>query len=135
MSKTRVVLPGPMEVVTAPKYQLRWPSTGLPSQDECLRCLERFDVGPVLQRPAGFGTNAIELIPPRSDDKPNSALFPLPPMQMPVEMSRLADAYGLDVWIWYSASDSAYSDPKIMAALARQPVGTMRLLDSLRFRL
>ncbi len=27
-------------------------------------------------------------------------------------MSRLADEYGLDVWIWYPAMDQDYSDPK-----------------------
>jgi hypothetical protein len=48
-----------------------------------------------------FGTNAVELIPPRSDDDADSPHFPLPPMEMMVEMSRLADDYGLEVWIWY----------------------------------
>ena len=37
---------------------------------------------------AVFGTNAIELIPPRSDDDADSPHFPLPPMEMMVEMSR-----------------------------------------------
>ena len=60
---------------------------------------------------AVFGTNAIELIPPRSDDAADSPHFPLPPMQMMVEMSRIADEYGLDVWIWYPAMDKDYSDP------------------------
>ena len=38
---------------------------------------------------AVFGTNAIELIPPRSDDAADSPHFPLPPMRMMIEMSRL----------------------------------------------
>jgi len=59
-----------------------------------------------------FGTNAVELIPPRSDDDADSPHFPLPPMQMMVEMSRLLDEYGLDVWIWYPAMGRNYSDPK-----------------------
>jgi hypothetical protein len=63
-----------------------------------------------------FGANAIELIPPRSDDAADSPLFPLPPMRMMVEMSRLADAYGLDVWIWYPAMDGDYSDAKTVAS-------------------
>jgi hypothetical protein len=65
---------------------------------------------------AVFGANAIELIPPRSDDDPDSPHFPLPQMQMMVEMSRLADSYGLDVWIWYPAMDADYSDPKTVDA-------------------
>jgi len=58
-----------------------------------------------------FGTNAIELVPPRSDDARTSPLFPLPPEKMMVEMSRIADHYGLDVWIWYPALDKDYSNP------------------------
>ena len=60
---------------------------------------------------AVFGTNAIELIPPRSDDDADSPHFPLPPMQMMVEMSRLAKEYGLQCWIWYPAMDKDYSNP------------------------
>jgi hypothetical protein len=33
-------------------------------------------------------------------------------MRMMVEMSRIADEYGLDVWIWFPAMDRDYSDPK-----------------------
>ena len=58
-----------------------------------------------------FGCNAIELIPPRSDDDDESPHFPLPKMEMMVEMSRLANDYDLDVWIWYPAMDSNYADP------------------------
>ncbi|HEY6271569.1 MAG TPA: hypothetical protein VIX19_06185 [Terriglobales bacterium] len=112
MSKGRAVLPGPLEVSTAPKYRLRGHQLGyrpktntydawnVPMWEQYFRDL------------AVFGTNAIELIPRRSDDQPNSPHFPLPPMQMMVEMSRLADEYGLDLWIWYPAMDRSYSDPK-----------------------
>ncbi len=58
-----------------------------------------------------FGANAIELIPPRSDDDADSPHFPLPPMRMMIEMSRLADEYGIECWIWYPALDEDYSNP------------------------
>src|SRR5262249_26406737 len=58
-----------------------------------------------------FGCNAVELIPPRSDDAADSPLFPLPPQRMLVEVSRLADAYGLDDWLWSPAMDRNYADP------------------------
>jgi hypothetical protein len=61
---------------------------------------------------AVFGCNAVELIPPRSDDSPDSPLFPLPPLRMMAEVSRIADEYGLDVWVWYPAMDRDYADPK-----------------------
>jgi hypothetical protein len=59
-----------------------------------------------------FGTNAVELIPPRSDDAADSPHFPAPPLQMMTDMSRLADEYGLGVWIWYPALDADYTNPK-----------------------
>ena len=62
-----------------------------------------------------FGTNAIELIPPRSDDRSDSVHFPLPPMEMMTGMSSIADHYGLDVWIWYPAMDDDYSRPEMVA--------------------
>jgi len=58
-----------------------------------------------------FGTNSIELIPPRSDDADESPHFPLPKIEMMEEVSRICDRYGLDVWIWYPAMDKDYSDP------------------------
>src|SRR5258708_13483952 len=69
-----------------------------------------------LFRSAVFGTNAVELIPPRSDDAADSPHFPLPPLRMMTEMSRLVDDYGLDVWIWYPAMDKANSDPGALYA-------------------
>jgi hypothetical protein len=59
-----------------------------------------------------FGCNTVELIPPRSDDDRDSPHFPLPPLRMMTEMSRLANEYGLDVWVWYPAMDANYADPK-----------------------
>ena len=61
---------------------------------------------------AVFGTNAIELIPPRSDDAADSPHFPLPQIDTMIGMSRICDEYGLDVWIWYPAMDENYADPK-----------------------
>ena len=52
-----------------------------------------------------FGTNAIELIPPTSDDAEDSLHFPKPKLEMMVLMSQLAADYRLDVWIWFTALD------------------------------
>ena len=71
-----------------------------------------------------FGTNAVELIPPRSDDDADSPHFPLPPMEMMVGMSQLLADYDLDVWIWYPAMDEDYSDPATVEfALKREDLG------------
>ncbi|GMV98893.1 MAG: hypothetical protein AMXMBFR84_00330 [Candidatus Hydrogenedentota bacterium] len=67
-----------------------------------------------------FGTNAVELIPPRSDDEPDSPLFPLPQIEMMAEMSRVCDEYGLEVWIWYPAMDKNYGDPATVNAALKE---------------
>jgi hypothetical protein len=111
-AKGSVSLADGFHVATAPKYSLRGHQLGyrpktnsydawsVPVWDQYIRDLTI------------FGTNAIELIPPRSDDAADSPHFPLPPMRMMVEMSRIANEYSQDVWIWYPAMDRDYSDPK-----------------------
>ncbi len=64
---------------------------------------------------AVFGTNTIELIPPRSDDAADSPHFPLAQIDMMSEMSRIADEYAMDVSIWYPAMDKDYADPKTVS--------------------
>ena len=112
MRKGRVEVPGDLAVASSPGYPLRGHQLGyrpktnsydgwtIPLWEQYIRDL------------AVFGTNAVELIPPRSDDDADSPHFPVPPLEMMVGMSRLLDAYGLDVWIWYPAMDPDYSDPK-----------------------
>jgi hypothetical protein len=119
MARKRVSLPADFHAASAPRYPLRGHQLGyrpktnsydgwtVPMWEQYVRDL------------AVFGCNAVELIPPRSDDAPDSPHFPLPPMDMMVAMSRLLDEYGLDVWIWYPAMDRDYSDPRtVESALA-----------------
>jgi len=112
ITKGKVALPDSFNVTTAPKYMLRGHQLGyrpktnsydgwtLPMWEQYIRDL------------AVFGTNAIELIPPRSDDAADSPHFPLPQIDTMIGMSRICEEYGLDVWIWYPALDRDYSDPK-----------------------
>jgi hypothetical protein len=67
-----------------------------------------------------FGMNAVELVPPRTDDDLDSPHYPKPPLEMMIAMSRLADQYGLDVWIWYPwvrKDDSSSAIQTLEAAL------------------
>jgi hypothetical protein len=112
MSKQKISLQAKLSIATAPHYPLRGHQLGYRPKTNSydgwtLAIWEQY-----LRDMIVFGTNAIELIPPRSDDAADSPHFPLPPMEMMVGMSRLADQYGLDVWIWYPAMDKDYSDPK-----------------------
>ena len=111
----RVLLPSGFQLETVPKYPLRGHQLGYRPKTNSydgwdLSRWERY-----IRDLAIFGTNAVELIPPRSDDDAESPLFPRPPLEMMVGMSRLLDDYGLDVWIWYPAMDKDYADPQTVA--------------------
>jgi hypothetical protein len=109
-----------LAVTSAPKLSLRGHQQGF--RPKC-NSYDAWDL-PVWEQYfrdlAVFGCNAIELIPPRSDDDADSPHFPRPPMEMMTGMSKLADDYGLDVWIWYPAMDKDYSDPKTVEFALRE---------------
>jgi hypothetical protein len=112
MEKGSVGVPSDFGVTTAPAYPLRGHQLGYRPKTNSYDGWNAALWEQYFRDLAVFGTNAVELLPPRTDDDSDSPHFPLPPMRMMVEMSRLADEYGLDVWIWYPAMDKDYSDPK-----------------------
>jgi len=112
MRRGQITIADNLNILTAPKYPLRGHQLGYRPKTNSYDGWSVALWEQYIRDLAVFGTNAAELIPPRSDDARDSPLFPLPPMQMMVEMSRLLDEYGLDVWVWYPALDKDYSDPK-----------------------
>ncbi|HEX9002499.1 MAG TPA: glycoside hydrolase family 20 zincin-like fold domain-containing protein [Blastocatellia bacterium] len=112
MTRGQILLNETLNLTTAPKYPMRGHQLGyrpktnsydawtLPMWEQYIRDL------------AIFGTNAIELIPPRSDDAADSPHFPRSQIETMIGMSRICDEYGIDVWIWYPALDQNYADPK-----------------------
>ena len=119
MRRDSVTLPRALNVTTAPKYALRGHQLGYRPKTNSYDGWDVPQWESYIRDLAVFGANAIELIPPRSDDAADSPHFPLPPMQMMIEMSRLAQEYGLQCWIWYPAMDRDYANPAtVTAALA-----------------
>ncbi len=112
MARGKVALRDDFNLATSPRYPLRGHQLGYRPKTNSFDGWDLAIWEQYYRDLAVFGTNAIELIPPRSDDDADSPHFPLPPMDMMVGMSKLADAYGLDVWIWFPAMDRDYSDPK-----------------------
>jgi len=101
-----------LEIAAAPKYALRGHQLGYRPKSNTYDAWDLPVWEQYFRDLAVFGCNSIELIPPRSDDAANSPHFPRPPMEMMAGMSRIADSYGLDVWVWYPAMDPDYSNPK-----------------------
>lgn len=112
--KARVVT-SQLNVTTSPEYKLRGHQLGYRPKTNSYDAWNVEIWDQYIRDLTIFGTNAIELVPPQSDDLPDSPHFPLPPDQMMREMSRIADSYGLDVWIWYPAMDTDYGNPLTMA--------------------
>jgi hypothetical protein len=111
----QVALPADLDVTTAPRYPLRGHQLGYRDKTNSYCGWDLAQWEQYIRDLAVFGCNAIELIPPRSDDRLESVHFPLPPIEMMAGMSQLADDYGLDLWIWYPAMDEDYSDPATVA--------------------
>lgn len=80
---------------------------------------------------AVFGCNAVELIPPRSDDAGTSPHFPLPQMEMMVKMSELLDKYDMDVWVWYPAIDPDYTTDAAIQKAVKEWEGVLSKLPRL----
>jgi hypothetical protein len=116
----RVLLPANLQVTTSPAYPLRGHQLGYRPKTNSYDAWDLARWERYIRDLAIFGTNAVELIPPRSDDDADSPHFPLRPMEMMVGMSKLLDDYGLDVWIWYPAMDRDYSDPATIASALKE---------------
>ncbi len=109
MSLNSLRLPAGLNITTAPRYPLRGHQLGyrpkVNSYDGWTVALfEQY-----IRDLAVFGSNAIELIPPRSDDAPNSPHFTLSQIDMMQAMSQIAQDYGIDVWVWHPAMGVDYT--------------------------
>ena len=131
-SQGRVSLPATFQVSTSPRYPLRGHQLGYRPKTNSYDGWDLAQWERYIRDLAIFGTNAVELIPPRSDDDADSPHFPLPPVDMMVGMSRLLDDYGLDVWIWYPAMDRDYGDPATVAAALKEWDDVFRKLPRVR---
>jgi hypothetical protein len=116
MSRDRVGIDDGIKIATAPTYSLRGHQFGYRPKTNSydgwtIEMWEQYYHDMI-----AFGMNAIELIPPRSDDADDSPHFPKSQLEMMVDMSQLAADYGLDVWIWFPAIDDDYTDEQTVNA-------------------
>ena len=115
MAREKISVPAGFVEASAPKVALRGHQLGYRPKTNAYDGWNLAQWEQYYRDLAVFGTNAIELIPPRSDDAADSPHFPMAQLPMMVGMSRLADEYGLDLWVWYPALDSDYTKPETLA--------------------
>ncbi|HCN83206.1 MAG TPA: hypothetical protein DIT07_06220 [Sphingobacteriaceae bacterium] len=110
-ARNAVSLPNMVDLSTSPKYALRGHQLGYRPKTNTNDGMSVSMWEQYIRDLVIFGTNAIELIPPISDDALDSPHFPLDPQKMMVEMSRLCKEYGIECWVWYPAMAANYADP------------------------
>lgn len=120
MDRDRVLLPDSLLMIAAPRYPLRGHQLGYRPKTNSYDGWDVEHWEQYIRDLAVFGTNTIELIPPKSDDAPDSPHFPLPQLEMMVNMSRLLDEYGLDVNVWHPAMEDGADNPEVVEATLAQ---------------
>lgn len=105
-----VLMPVKIDIATAPRYPLRGHQMGYRPKTNSYDGWSVAMWEQYIRDLVVFGTNAIELIPPVSDDDRDSPHFQKAPMDMMIEMSRLAKAYGIECWVWYPALEKDYTN-------------------------
>jgi len=118
--RDKVSIDSNTKIATAPRYPLRGHQIGYRPKTNSydawdLKMWEQYYRDMVV-----FGMNAVELLPPRTDDAADSPHFPKPQLEMMIDMSQLAADYGLDVWIWFPAMEDDYTDKRTMDASLKE---------------
>jgi hypothetical protein len=120
MSASKVIPHLLTDLDTAPAYPVRGHQLGYRPKNNTFDGWTAAQFEQYIRDLAVFGTNTIEIIPPRSDDDATSPLFTESPMQMMVKLSTILDRYGLDCSIWYPALDKDYSNPATIDAAVKE---------------
>ena len=106
-------------VASAPHYPLRGHQIGYRPKTNSYVGWTIAEWEQYIRELAIFGANAVEVIPPVSDDARDSDHFPLPQLEMMTAVSAIANRYDLDLWIWFPALETDYGDPgTVQRALA-----------------
>jgi hypothetical protein len=115
MSRDKLELDVNLRTATAPKYPLRGHQVGYRPKTNAYDAWDIKMWEQYFRDIIAFGANAVEFVPPESDDSDDSPHFPKPKLEMMIAMSQLADDYDLDVWIWYPVVDDDDLDAKTIA--------------------
>ncbi len=105
------LLPPGFREARAPKVALRGHQLGYRAKTNSYDAWDRDRWLRYIHELVVFGANAVELLPPRTDDAPDSPHFPLPPLEMLTEMSGICAQYGLETWLWFPVMDPVDTDP------------------------
>jgi hypothetical protein len=119
MGRDSVELDPNFKIATAPEYPLRGHQVGYRPKTNAYDAWDIKIWEQYFRDIIAFGANAVEFVPPESDDSDDSPHFPKPKLEMMTSMSGLADDYDLDVWIWYPVVDDDDLNERAIAKALR----------------
>jgi len=109
MQRNAVDVRDEWEIRSAPKLPVRGHQLGFRNTNNTYDLWTVADYEKYIRDMAVFGANTIEVTGDGMTE--DNGLFPIPPLRMHQELSRLAQEYGLDFSIWLPASQKSYADP------------------------
>ena len=111
-AKDQLLLTKAIEKSSSPKSPIRGHQLGYRPKTNAYDAftVDRFDQ--YIRELALFGSNSIEIMPPRTDDDFTSRHMTIPAIDMIGEQSRIADELDLDVWMWFPNMEDDYEDPQ-----------------------
>jgi len=107
-----ILVPGDLSIVSTPKYRLRGHQLGYRPKTNAYDAWSVAQFDQYIRELALFGTNSIEIMPPRTDDRRTSKHMKWDALDMMIKHSEIIDSYGLDVWIWYPNMGDDYVTEK-----------------------
>ena len=111
VKKDSIEIPDELDSLSmTPQYPLRGHQLGYRDKNNTYGAWSKKEFEAYIEDLALFGANAIELLPPKTDDRLYSALFPEDPMELMCEVSKIIHSYGMDVWLWYPNVGRDYHD-------------------------
>ncbi len=106
-----VTIPESLDGISmTPEYALRGHQLGYRDKNNTYSAWTTEDFVAYIQDLALFGANAIELLPPKTDDNLYSATFLRDPFEIMKEVSEIIHSYHMDVWLWYPNVGKDYAD-------------------------
>ncbi|MCG2460410.1 hypothetical protein K8352_06600 [Flavobacteriaceae bacterium F89] len=111
MGPGTILLPSDLKIASTPKYPIRGHQLGYRPKTNSYDAFSVSQFDSYIRDMAVFGANSIEIMPPRTDDDVSNVHMKLPAVRMIAEQARIADSYGMDVWMWYPNMGSDYSSP------------------------
>jgi hypothetical protein len=132
MTPGRAELPSTLNITSAPRFPVRGHQLGYRSANNTYDAWTVSDYERYIRDMAVFGANTVELTGAATGrEGSGNTHFPVAPLRMHQEVSRLTAEYGLDFSIWLPADEKSYDDPTTVERALREWDAAFRALPKL----